>query len=271
AIAGDCARSALGASDYRLLRLEPRSGALRCVDPTGEETRYLPEPDGPVEWAIRHEQAVFDEGRGDPAPARAPRLWDGPPGSLAAVPLLSGGAALGVLLVSFAAPRVFGAATRTFLQTLGDGLALALERTVLRRELEEERRNVQALEKQRSDGEEASSTLMSVVAHEIRSPLTAIKAYTEAMLDHLSDPHAPRERFLGIINAECDRLARLVSDVLDLSRLEAGQRPLRLARFDLERLVTETLDGLLPSAMERKITLVPRLEAGLVTEADPDL
>src|SRR5262249_413147 len=49
AIAGDCARSALGASGYRLLRLELRSGALRRVDATGEETRYLPEPDGPVE------------------------------------------------------------------------------------------------------------------------------------------------------------------------------------------------------------------------------
>ena len=116
---------------------------------------------------------------------------------------------------------------------------IALERTRLRRELEEMRRNVQSLEKQRSDGEQASSTLMSVVAHEIRSPLTAIKAYTEAMLDNLSNPHAPRERFLGIINDECDRLTRLVSDILDLSRLEAGQRPLRLERSSIETLVKE--------------------------------
>src|SRR6185295_16227208 len=71
-----------------------------------------------------------------------------------------------------------------------------------------------------------ASNLMSVVAHEIRTPLTAIKAYTETLLDSLSNPHTPRERFLGIINDECDRLTRLVSDILDLSRLEAGQRPL---------------------------------------------
>jgi len=271
AIAGDCARTALGASDYRLLRLEPRSGALRRLDPTGEEARYLPEPGGPAEWAMRHEQPVFDEGQGGASASREAALWDGAPGALATVPLVSNGAALGLMLVSFASPRAFGSVTRTFLQTLGDALALALERTQLRRELEEERKSVQALKKQRSDGEQASSTLMSVVAHEIRSPLTAIKAYTEAMLDHLSDPHAPRERFLSIINSECDRLARLVSDVLDLSRLEAGQRPLRLARFDIERLVTEMLEGLLPSVMERKITLRPQLEPGLVVEADPDL
>src|SRR5207247_5362792 len=139
----------------------------------------------------------------------------------------------------------------------------ALERTQLRRELEEERKSVQALKKQRSDGEQASSTLMSVVAHEIRSPLTAIKAYTEAMLDNLSDPHAPRERFLSIINSECDRLSRLVSDVLDLSRLEAGQRPLRLARFDLESHVKETLETLAPTAKERRIALGSEIEPGL--------
>ncbi len=271
AIAGNCALSAVGAADYRLLRLDPRSGALRCLDATGEETRYLPEPGGPVEWAMHHEQAVFDEGNADAATPREAGLWVEPPGSLATVPLISGGSTVGLLLVSFAAPRGFAAAARTFLQTLGDGLALALERTQLRRELEEERRSVQALEKRHSDDEEASSNLMSVVAHEIRSPLTAIKAYTEAMLDNLSNPHAPRERFLGIINSECDRLTRLTSDVLDLSRLEAGHRPLRLARFDLERLVVETLEGLAPSAMERKITLSPKLEPGLVMEADPDL
>ena len=51
AIAGDCAVSALGALEYRLLRLEPRSGAVRWLQATGEEDRYLPEPGGPVERA----------------------------------------------------------------------------------------------------------------------------------------------------------------------------------------------------------------------------
>jgi hypothetical protein len=271
AIAGACALTALSATDFRVLRLEPRSGALKCLDGTAAETRYLPEPGGAVDRVMRLEQAVYDDGLAEGADPREPGLWLEPPGALATVPLASGGGIVGLLLVAFTGPRPFGAPARTFLQTLGDGLALALERTQLRRELEEERRNVRALEKRCHDDEEASSNLMSVVAHEIRSPLTAIKAYTEAMLDNLANPQAPHERFLGIMNSECDRLTRLVSDVLDLSRLEAGQRPLRLARFDLERVVAETLDGLAPSAMERNITFSPRLEPGLVVEADPDL
>lgn len=271
AIAGACALSALEAADYRLLRLEPRSGALRCLDGSGVETAYLPDPDGPVEWVMRHEMAAFDEGGTEPAGARDAGLWLEPPLALATVPLISGGVLCGLLLVGFDAPRRFGSASRLFLQTLGDGLALSLDRAELRRQLEEERKRVGALEKRRAEDEEASSNLMSVVAHEIRSPLTAIKAYSEAILDNLQNPNAPRERFLGIINDECDRLTRLVGDILDLSRLEAGQRPLRLARFDLERLVQETLESMLPAARARQLGFETEVEAGLVVEADPDL
>ena len=110
-----------------------------------------------------------------------------------------------------------------------------------------------------------------MVAHEIRSPLTAIKAYTEAMIDSLNNPQAPRQRFLGIINDECDRLTRLVTDILDLSRLEAGQRPLRLARLNFGTLVRETLDGLQPLARARKIDFGIEVEPTLLPEADPDL
>jgi signal transduction histidine kinase/putative methionine-R-sulfoxide reductase with GAF domain len=271
AIAGACALSALEASDYRLLRLESRSGALMCLDGTGVEAPYLPEPDGPAEWAMRHEMAAFDEGLTEPNGLREAALWLEPPLALASIPLVSAGNLCGLLLVGFDAPRRFGSASRLFLQTLGDGLALALDRAELRRQLEDERKRVRVLEKRRAGDEESSSNLMSVVAHEIRSPLTAIKAYTEAMLDNLQNPHAPRERFLGIINDECDRLTRLVSDILDLSRLEAGQRPLRLARFDLERLVQEALEGLLPAARARKQRFETQLESGMVVEADPDL
>jgi signal transduction histidine kinase len=62
-----------------------------------------------------------------------------------------------------------------------------------------------------------------------------------------------------------------VSDILDLSRLEAGQRPLRLARFNLETVVRETLDSVLPAAKARQIGFDLEIEPGMVAEADPDL
>src|SRR5262249_29007581 len=105
----------------------------------------------------------------------------------------------------------------------------------------------------------------------IRTPLTAIKAYTETMLDTLDNPHTPRERFLGIINEECDRLSRLVTDILDLSRLEAGHRPLRVARTDLSALARDVVESLQSLAALRQVELEVETEAGLEVQSDPDL
>jgi signal transduction histidine kinase/HD-GYP domain-containing protein (c-di-GMP phosphodiesterase class II) len=269
-IACACAVNALEGSASRLLRVDPRSGTLRLLEDSGVETPYLAEHGGPVEAVMRSECALFDEG----VVAEAPRetlLWVETPAALASIPLATGNMVYGILLVGFPGPRAFTAADRLFLQTLGDALAMTLERFDLRALLAEEHQHLAEMERRLSADEEASSNLMSVVAHEIRTPLTAIKAYTETLLDSLANPHTPRERFLGIINDECDRLTRLVTDILDLSRLEAGQRPLRLSRFDLHRIVQEVVDSLDAVSRPRQITIEVATDPGLVVESDADL
>ena len=270
AIACSCAVRALDASGSRLLRVDGRSGALRLLEESGVETPYLPEHGGPVETVMRSDAALFDDGSSPHAP-RETLLWTEAPAALAAIPLAAGDTIFGVLLLGFRAPRIFGPADRLLLQTLGDGLAMTLERFELRGLLAEEHQRVTELEHRMSADEESSSSLMSVVAHEIRTPLTAIKAYTETLLDSLANPHTPRERFLGIINDECDRLTRLVSDILDLSRLEAGQRPLRLSRFDLQSLVREVATSIDALSSPRQISIEFEGDPGLVVEADADL
>jgi len=272
-IAGDCAVHALGAGAFHLLRIDPRSGAIKRLEDGGIETPYLSEPGGPVEWVMRNQTAWFDDGTvDDPALTdREALLWNDPPAALAAVPLFSGSVPSGVLLIAFPAPRTFVAADRLLLQSLGDALALALERGELRRTAEQERARRIELERGREVTEETSSVLMSLVAHEIRTPLTAIQAYTETLLQSLGHPNAPRERFLGIITDECQRLGRLVTDVLDLSRLEAGQRPLRLSRFDLRSLIDEANAPFLGIARVRGVAFEVALPDGLAVEADRDL
>ena len=76
----------------------------------------------------------------------------------------------------------------------------------------------------------AQSRFISNVSHELRTPLFNIKSYVETlhdMGDQLSD--AEKQEFLGVANAETDRLTRLVNDVLDLSRLESG----RVVQFEV--------------------------------------
>jgi len=270
AIACSCAVRALQASESRLLRVDARSGAVRLLEASGVETPYLPEHAGPVESVMRSEMALFDDGSAARA-AREPLLWTVPPAALATIPLASGSMVYGVLLLAFPGPRSFSAADRMLMQTFADGLAMTLERFELRGMLAEEHQRLLELERKKSAGEEASSNLMSVVAHEIRTPLTAIKAYTETLLDSLSNPHTPRQRFLGIINDECDRLTRLVTDILDLSRLEAGQRPLRLSRLELAQVIGEVADAVDSLSGPRQIAIQTDVDPRLVVEADADL
>ena len=274
---------AFGPVALRLLRIDARSGALRRIEEADAETSYPPEPGGPVEWVLRHEAALFDGGTaaeagvaplGMPSSGmhdREPLLWTTAPDALAALPLFSGSTMLGVLVAGFAAPRPFEPAERLVLQTLADALALALERAELRRELDQERMRRVQLERRLEVEEESSSNLMSLVAHEIRTPLTAIKAYAETLLASLHNPGTPRERFLGIIHDECERLGRLATDVVELSRLEAGQRPLRLARFDLRTLVNETLARFDGMAKVRQVTFAVSVPGDLAIEADREL
>ena len=87
----------------------------------------------------------------------------------------------------------------------------------------------------------AQSRFISNVSHELRTPLFNIKSYVETLYD-LGDQLSPEEtkEFLGIANAETDRLTRLVNDVLDLSRLEA-ERVWELEAIAITPAIEQTL------------------------------
>ena len=105
----------------------------------------------------------------------------------------------------------------------------------------------------------AQSRFISNVSHELRTPLFNIKSYVETlhdMGDQLSDED--RRDFLGIANAETDRLTRLVNDVLDLSRLESS-RSVTFAPIELRQGLEQTLRSYQLNASDKKVEL--RLEA----------
>lgn len=233
------ATRALGACDARLLRVERKSGALFRFEESGVETPYLAEHGGPVEWVVRNDRPLFDDGSADAGAPRETLLWQRPPAALATLPLVAGNNVWGLLLVAFSRPRVLAGAERRFVQALADALALALERADMVRALDDERARTVAAERRLAAAQEAASGLMAIVAHELRSPLSSIKAYAETLGVNLDNARAPRERFLGIIDEECDRLAALVSDVHDLSRLESGECTLRLTTVSLADLGRE--------------------------------
>lgn len=81
--------------------------------------------------------------------------------------------------------------------------------------------------------DELQRDLIANVSHDLRTPLTMIKAYAEMIRDLSGDRKEKREEHLGIIIKETDRLAQLVNDILDLSKLENGRQPLDISTFDI--------------------------------------
>jgi len=85
------------------------------------------------------------------------------------------------------------------------------------------------------------SDFIANLTHEIRTPLSALCGYAETLLDGVDDPDV-RKRFLGIIERQSRRLARLVDDLVSLSDLERGLTPLQIRELDVRRLFEEAVE-----------------------------
>jgi signal transduction histidine kinase len=86
--------------------------------------------------------------------------------------------------------------------------------------------------------DEAKTNFLAVVSHEFRTALFGIQGYSEMLSAPKCDPEAGR-RFARDINQEAQRLGRLISDLLDLARMEAGMERLRPEKVDLSQLIEE--------------------------------
>ena len=80
------------------------------------------------------------------------------------------------------------------------------------------------------------------ISHELKTPLTSIRGFSDALLDGTIDDQKGLERSARIINDESNRVLRLVSELLDLSRMESGQISMAQEELDLEELLTHTRD-----------------------------
>ena len=92
------------------------------------------------------------------------------------------------------------------------------------------------------------------VSHELRTPLTAIKGYAEALLDDGEDAQA-REKFLDIIHRHATRMERLVTDLLRLARLDAGQETVEWTPCDVDAVLRGIANDFEPHAARKQQTI----------------
>ena len=105
---------------------------------------------------------------------------------------------------------------------------------------------LRATNEQLAELNRAKSEFISIVSHEVRTPLGSIRGFSEMLRD---DTLSPEERveYAGLINSEAQRLGRLVEDLLDLDRLDSGRFDLRLERVDLRVIISGVLEQAAPT------------------------
>jgi two-component system phosphate regulon sensor histidine kinase PhoR len=109
------------------------------------------------------------------------------------------------------------------------------------------------------------------VSHELRTPLTTIKGYTETLLDGaLKEEVAPQ--FLQVIQKHTDRLAKIVEDLLTLSKIESKEFQLKKEKLYLSELIDDVLDFVKEGAKKKKIAIdVVHISSSLIIEGDRNI
>ncbi len=119
--------------------------------------------------------------------------------------------------------------------------------------------------------QQTKNDVISLVSHEMRTPLTAIQGMTELLAAYDVDPAPPRGNH-SAINDEVKRLTRMITEYLDITRLESGATGLRMSPVRVEPLLERILILLEPVAAQREIRLSWQLRPGLpALLADADL
>jgi len=107
-------------------------------------------------------------------------------------------------------------------------------------------------------------------SHELRTPLTSIRGFVEALEDGALQDAVVAERFLGKIRTHADRMAALVQDLLELSRLESGERPPAWQDVLPSEVAEDVVASLSGSASARGITLLREDRGAPAVASDPD-
>src|SRR5690349_1375049 len=102
--------------------------------------------------------------------------------------------------------------------------------------------------------EKERAEFISHVAHELRTPLTSIKGYVDLVLEGETGPINDLQReFLGVVGLNAEKLSRIIGDLLDVSRLEAGQLDFKPVLTNLQALVLETCAEVRPQLEAKSV------------------
>jgi signal transduction histidine kinase len=177
-----------------------------------------------------------------------------------ATPLLNGEDIVGMLVVRRRTPGEFAKNTVDLIKTFAAQSALAIQNARLFHEIEDKSHELEIASQHKSQ-------FLANMSHELRTPLNAILGYTELMADGAYGE--PSEKMMGVLKrleANGRHLLGLINDVLDLSKIEAGQLVLELSDYCVQDIAQTVRSTLEPLAADKKLAfkldLSPELPPG---------
>jgi signal transduction histidine kinase len=179
--------------------------------------------------------------------------------ALLIVPLLGPDRIVGALVVRRKQPGEFSKNTVDLLETFADQSVLAIQNARLFREIEEKSRELAEASKHKSQ-------FLANMSHELRTPLNAILGYAELMLDSIyGEPSDKMRAVLERLQSNGRHLLGLINDVLDLSKIEAGQLTLSLEDYSLSDMVHGVVSAVEPLAAEKRLAFKAEVGPDLPT------
>jgi PAS domain S-box-containing protein len=180
----------------------------------------------------------------------------------AAIPLVGGGACIGVLGVRFGGRREFDADERSYLTAVANLWGQALHRARL---AEAEREAIRRALEAETTATRKKDEFMAMLGHELRNPLSPIVTALK-----LLRMHGVQTSEQDIIERQVDHLVRLVDDLLDVSRITRGKIELRKTRVELAEVVLRGLEQASPLLEQRRQPVELDVDGeGLMVDADP--
>jgi signal transduction histidine kinase len=219
----------------------------------GLDTSFIP-------IAIRQGESIHipDIREEPPNPINAIILRAGYRAQLAA-PLTQRGQIVGLLVVRRRDPGRFPKGTVDLIKTFAAQSGLAMQNARLFSEIDEKSHQLEAESKHKSQ-------FLANMSHELRTPLNAIICYTELILDNIYGEAPERMRqVIERVQTNGRHLLGLINDVLDLTKIEAGQLTLSLADYSLKEVVDGVIIALEPLAVEKRLAFKAYLPARLPT------
>ncbi len=196
--------------------------------------------------------------------------------SFAALPLLAGEEVIGIVGLACSEERDFEPQAE-FLETLAAQVAGGVRNAQLYAEVQryaaeleqkvaERTRDLHlALEKAQA-ADRLKSAFLAAMSHELRTPLNSIIGFTGVLLQGLAGPlNAEQSKQLGMIRDSAQHLLALINDVLDISKIEAGQLEVRRDPFDLRLAIENVLRMVTPLAQRKGLSLAAALPSGVGT------